>query len=119
MDPFLPLLETALNGVRAPWSSPDAREIERGVAVSMGRRSLLVFIERIYPDRRYFTQIGKLGIYYRDTSTASERDDDGLTEQLMREVVEAVRELVRESPSMGPKTATARLRARYQHAPVE
>ena len=118
IDPFLPLLETALEGVPAPWNAPDARELERGVAVSRGLRSLLVFIERIYPERRYFTQIGKLGIYYRDTSAATARDDDGLTEQLMREVVEAVSEFVQEAPTIGPKKATAQLQARYRHASV-
>ncbi len=114
IDAFLPLLETALDGVPAPWSAPDARELARGVAIGRGPRSLLVFIERAYPDRRYFTQIGKLGIYYRDTSAGPVRDDDGLTEQLMGEVVELVRDLVKESPGIGPKTATARLQARFR-----
>ena len=71
IDPFLPLLETALEGVPAPWNAPDARELERGVAVSRGLRSLLVFIERIYPERRYFTQIGKL----RDLLSRYQRGD--------------------------------------------
>jgi hypothetical protein len=118
IDPFLPLLETALEGVPAPWSTPDPREFERGVAVTRGSRSLLVFIERVYPERRYFTQIGKLGIYYRDTSAGAAGDDEHLTEQLMAEVVEAVRELMEEAPTIGPKEATARLQARYRHAPV-
>jgi coproporphyrinogen III oxidase-like Fe-S oxidoreductase len=118
IDPFLPLLERALDGVPAPWSAPDARELERGVAVSRGARSLLVFIERAFPDRRYYTQVGQLGIYYRDTSTAPVRDDDGLTEQLMAEVVDAVRGFLQESPIVGPKKATALLQARYRPAPV-
>ncbi len=118
IDPFLPLLETALDGVPAPWSSPDSRELERGVAISRGSRSLLVFIERVYPERRYFTQIGRLGIYYRDTSAAAVRDDHGLTEQLMAEVVQALRELMEAAPTIGAKEATARLQARYRNAPV-
>jgi hypothetical protein len=119
IDPFLPLLETALEGVPAPWSAPGAREVERGIAVSQGARSLLVFIERIHPEGRYFARMGKLGIYYRDTSEAPVRDDDGLAEQLMRTVVEDVRQLVEQTPNVGPKEATARLQARYrQAAPV-
>ena len=116
IDPFLPLLETALEGVPPPWSAPGTREAERGIAVSRGARSLLVFIERIRPEQRYFTQIGKLGIYYRDTSAAPVRDEDGLAEQLMDAVVEDVRRLVEQTPNIGPKEATARLRARYRHA---
>src|SRR5439155_644075 len=116
IDPFLPLLETALEGVPPPWSAPGTREAERGIAVSRGARSLLVFIERIRPEQRYFTQIGKLGIYYRDTSAAPVRNEDGLAEQLMDAVVEDVRRLVEQTPNIGPKEATARLRARYRHA---
>jgi hypothetical protein len=78
----------------------------------------LVFIERAYPERRYYTQVGQLGIYYRDTSAAPVRDDDGLTEQLMAEVVDAVRGFLQESPVTGPKKATALLQARYRPAPV-
>jgi coproporphyrinogen III oxidase-like Fe-S oxidoreductase len=119
IDPFLPLLETALEGVPAPWSAPGTRDVERGIAVSRGARSLLVFIERIRPEGRYFARMGKLGIYYRDTSEAPVRDDDGLAEQLMRTVVEDVRQLVEQTPNVGPKEATARLQARYrQAAPV-
>ena len=116
IDPFLPLLETALEGVPPPWSAPGTRELERGIPVSRGARSLLVFIERVRPEQRYFTQIGKLGIYYRDTSAAPVRDEDGLAEQLMDAVVEDVRRLVEQTPNIGPKEATARLRARYRHA---
>ncbi len=119
IDPFLPLLETALDGVRPPWSAPDARELERGITVTRGSRSLVVFIERVYPGRRYFTEIGKLGIYYRDASAAPVTDDDGATEQLMGEVVEAVRTLVQEAPTIGPKEATVRMQARFRRAPVE
>ena len=116
IDPFLPLLETALDGVPAPWSAPGARELERGIAVSRGARSLLVFIERVHPEGRYFTQIGNLGIYYRDTSSAPKRDDDGVVEQLMRDVVEEVRQLLEQGHNIGPKEATARLQARYRRA---
>jgi hypothetical protein len=112
IDQFLPLLEAALAGVPAPWNAPDARQMERGIAVSRGARSLLVFIERIRPERSYFTQIGKLGIYYRDTTTKPVRDDDGLVDEVMRAVVEAVRQLVEQTPNIGSKEATARLRAR-------
>lgn len=112
IDQFLPLLETALAGVPAPWSTPDARGLERGITVSRGARSLLVFIERIRPERHYFTQIGKLGIYYRDISTAPVQDDGELVDEVMRAVVEDVRQLVEQRPNIGPKEATAQLKAR-------
>jgi coproporphyrinogen III oxidase-like Fe-S oxidoreductase len=116
IEPFVPLLETALDGVPAPWRAPSTRDAERGIAINRGARSLLVFIERIRPEHRYFTQIGKLGIYYRDTTGAPVSDDDGVTEQLMRDVVEALRRLVEQTPTIGPKEATAQLQARYRDA---
>ncbi len=113
IDQFLPLLDTALAGVPAPWNVPGDRELERGILVRRGTRSLLVFIERIRPERTYFTQIGKLGIYYRDTGVTRVPDDEGAADEVMSAVVEGVRRLVEQAPDIGPKEATARLQASF------
>lgn len=81
--------------------------------VSRGGRSLLVVIERIRPERTYFRQMGKLGIYYRDTSTTPVEDDGGSVDEVMLAVVEGVRQLVENLPDIGPKEATARLQAHF------
>ncbi len=113
IDAFLSLLEAVLQGP-APWTTPSGRDAERGISIRSGEHALLVFVERADPEKRYFTQVGKLGIYYRDASARPTRDETGWTESLMRDVVRAAEELVQSTPHIGPKEATARLRSRFQ-----
>ena len=113
IDPVLPLLDGALQGGTAPWVAPTSRDIERGISISNGERSLLVFIERLDPRRRYFTALGKLGIYYRDAGARGAADETGWTETVMRRFVQAARELVEHAPNITAKEATAHLRTRF------
>lgn len=111
VGPFWPLLETAMQEVEAHWNMPIGKDMERGILIGEGERSLLVFIEKVAPDRRYFTEIGQLGIYYRAVDQG-QTQQGGWVDELMRDFLSEVRALVEQTPSVSPKQATVRLKRR-------
>jgi coproporphyrinogen III oxidase-like Fe-S oxidoreductase len=116
IDPVLPLLDATLQGGAAPWITPTSRDAERAVAISNGDHSLLVYVEKVDAQRRYFSQLGQLGVYYRDAGARPSADQSAWVEQVMHDVVQVVRALVERVPNTTAKEATARLRAWYQRS---
>lgn len=110
VDPVWPLLETAMQRLDARWRQPQGRDLERGLRVGDGDRSLLVFIERIVPDKRYFATVGDVGLYYRALDQHADQGD--WAGALMDAVVARVRELREASPTLSAKDIAARLKRR-------
>ena len=59
------LLEGAMQDMAGSWTLPLGKQLENAIRIGTGERSLLVFIEKIGADKQYFSEIGRLGIYYR------------------------------------------------------
>jgi coproporphyrinogen III oxidase-like Fe-S oxidoreductase len=114
IDPFWPLLEAAVRKTARRWSVPVSKSAERGIRIGKGDRSLLVFIEPIDPEERYFSEMGRLGIYYRIPDQKPSSDGEGWVEELMRDFLGEVRQLLEQVRNIAPKEATARLKHRLR-----
>ena len=117
IDPFWPLLEAAMQDMAGSWTLPMGKQMENAIRIGAGDRSLLVFIEKMSPDKRYFTQLGQLGIYYRHLPDTQIAAQDGWVDELMRAFLEEVRPLVDQVPDISPRAAMAQLR-RARSAPA-
>jgi hypothetical protein len=103
------VLDAALDERPRPWVTPTGRDAQRAVVVRDGDRSLLVFVEKSSPGKPYFTEVGRFGIYYRDPTDGSARQDERWVEQAMDRVVAQLRVIIAEHPHLSAKEATARL----------
>jgi hypothetical protein len=110
IDPFWPLLEAAMRDVADGWTMPLGKQVENAIPIGGGDRSLLVFIEKARPDRRYFTQMGQLGIYYRFPTQEQPADQAGWVDELMRGLLDDLQRLVERAPDISPRAAIAQLR---------
>lgn len=110
IDPFWPILETAMQAMSESWTLPLGKQAENAIPIGSGDRVLLVFIEKISPDKRYFCQLGRLGIYYRHADPTQAGAAGDWIDALMREFLERVRPLVARVPTISPRAATAQLR---------
>ncbi len=115
IDPFLPVLEAALQGRPAPWTQPTGKQAEQGVRIGSGDRVLTVFIEKTAPGRRYFAEVGRLGVYYRRASAQADAGD-AWVDELMRDVIGEVRQLLEQAPMLSARQVTAQLQRRLQGA---
>jgi len=114
IDPFWPLLEAAMQQAAGPWTVPLSKAAERGIRIGEGDRSLFVFVEPIDPEKRYFSQMGRLGIYYRNPGQHHSTEDALWVEELMRDFLAEVRQLLDQTPNLTPKQALSRLRSRLR-----
>lgn len=114
VDPVWPLLETAMQHLDARWRLPLGRDLERGIRIGRGDQALLVFVEKIVPDKRYFTTLGNIGIYYRTLDQRQRADQGNWAGALMDVFVGHVRQLLDEAPTLSAKDVTARLKRRLQ-----
>jgi coproporphyrinogen III oxidase-like Fe-S oxidoreductase len=114
VDPFWPLLETAMQHMDARWSLPLGRDLERGIRIGRGAESLLVFVEKIVADRRYFATVGDVGVYYRNLDQNRTSDQGPWAGEIMAQFVEQVRSLRAASPTLSAKDITARLKPRLE-----
>jgi coproporphyrinogen III oxidase-like Fe-S oxidoreductase len=112
IDPFLPLLDAAMQDIPTPWAVPTSKSTELGIQIGAGEQSLVVFIEKLDPNKRYFTVIGPLGVYYRHPNRTA--GDEPWVDGLMRDIVAEVRQLVEQVPTITAKHATAQLRRRLR-----
>lgn len=110
VDPFWPLLEAAMQEIAGPWTIPMGNQGEDAIRIGEGERSLLVFLEKISPDKRYFTKMGRLGIYYRHSNHTQRADQESWADELMRTFLSEVSVLLEQVPDISPKAAAARLR---------
>jgi coproporphyrinogen III oxidase-like Fe-S oxidoreductase len=110
IDPFWPLMEAAMQEMSGSWTTPLGKQVENAIRIGNGERALLVFIEPIRPDGRYFAAMGRLGIYYRHVTQTPAADQNGWVDALMAEFLEQVRALVERAPDISPRAATAQLR---------
>jgi coproporphyrinogen III oxidase-like Fe-S oxidoreductase len=115
IDPFLPVLEAALQGTPPPWAQPTGKQAEQGVRIGSGDRALMVFVEKAVAGRRYFAEVGRLGLYYRRASGQSEAGDRWVDE-LMRDFIGEVRQLLEQAPMLSARQVTAQLQRRLQGA---
>jgi hypothetical protein len=116
IDPFWPLLEAAMQDMYGSWTAPIGKHAEDAIRIGSGDRSLLVFIEEISPDRRYFAELGKLGIYYRHTTQSPSAEQQSGVDELMEAFLGEIRQLLARAPNLSPRAARARLR-RERSAP--
>jgi coproporphyrinogen III oxidase-like Fe-S oxidoreductase len=116
VDPFWPLMEAAMQEMAGPWTLPMGKQIENAIRIGEGERSLLVFIENISPDKRYFGQMGRLGIYYR-LPNPTQSGEQSWIDELMGAFLGEVGQLLEQVPNISPKAATARLRRRRAAQP--
>lgn len=118
IDPFWALIEAAMRDMDAAWTTPMGKQTDEAIRVGNGERYLLVFIEEISPDRRYFAQRGKLGIYYRHPTQdkAPDADQERCVDELMRGFLSEIEQLLAKAPNISPRAARARLR-RERFAP--
>ena len=110
IDPFWPLLEAAMQDMSGPWTLPLGKQVENAIRIGEGERSLLVFIEKISPDKRYFCEMGRLGIYYRHPNHTQRAGQESWVDELMRAFLDEVAQLLEQVPNISPKAAMARLR---------
>jgi coproporphyrinogen III oxidase-like Fe-S oxidoreductase len=110
IDPFWPILETAMQEMSASWTVPLGKQADDAITIGSGERVLLVFIERISPDKRYFCELGRLGIYYRHPDPTRAPAEGDWIEALMGRFLDRVRPLVERVPTISPRAATAHLR---------
>jgi hypothetical protein len=116
IDAFWPLLEAAMQQAAGPPTSvPLSRASERGIRVGNHDRSLLVFVESVDPAKPYFSQIGQLGIYYRNPNQQNPAAQEPWVYELMQDFLAEVRQLLDQVPNITPKQAAARLKARRRH----
>jgi len=119
VDPFLPILEAALQGAPGPWSVAMGKGAAQGIQIGEGDRSLMVFIEKITPGKQYYMQIGRFGVYYRNLRERQvAAQAPRVAEDLMREFISEMRQLVDQSPNLSIKEATAALRDTFQRRTV-
>jgi class 3 adenylate cyclase len=88
---------------------PLGKQVENAIPIGSGDRSLLVFIEKVRPDRRYFRQMGQLGIYYR-FATQEQPAETRWVDDLMRELLDELQRLVDRAPEISARAAIAQLR---------
>jgi coproporphyrinogen III oxidase-like Fe-S oxidoreductase len=117
IDPFWPLLDTAMHDMAGSWTLPLGKQLENAIRIGTGDRSLLVFIEKISPDKRYFREMGPLGIYYRHPTHTPSADPDGWVDDLMGAFLTEVEQLLDQVPKISPKAATARLKRAHPTPP--
>jgi coproporphyrinogen III oxidase-like Fe-S oxidoreductase len=110
IDPFWPLLETAMQDMSESWTLPLGKQAENAIQIGSGDRVLLIFIEKISPDKRYFCELGRLGIYYRHPNPTQAGAEGDWIEALMSGFLDRVRPLVERVPGISPRAATAHLR---------
>lgn len=110
IDPVWPILETAMQEMSVAWSAPLGKQADEAIPIGTGDRVLLVFIEKISPDKRYFCELGRLGIYYRHPDPTRVEADGRWIEDLMGGFLDRVRGLVARVPTISPRAATAQLR---------
>jgi coproporphyrinogen III oxidase-like Fe-S oxidoreductase len=110
IDPFWPFLDAALPKPAGPGAIPMSKDTERGIRIGTGEQCLLVFIEKIDPQKSYFSVIGNFGIYYRDPDQSGPANRDHWVEELMRDFVSQLERLLEEVPKISLKQATARLK---------
>jgi coproporphyrinogen III oxidase-like Fe-S oxidoreductase len=110
IDPFWSILETAMQETSASWTAPLGKQAENAIPIGSGDRALLVFIETISPDKRYFCELGRLGIYYRHADPTRVGAEGEWIEELMRSFLDRVRPLVERVPGISPRAAIAQLR---------
>ncbi len=115
IDPFWPLLKAAMQATAAPWRVPASRGTQQGIRIGKGERSLLVFIEPIDPEKRYFDRIESLGIYCLNPDGESPRAQEDWVEELMRGFLGEVRELLEQVPNITPRAAAVRLKYSHRH----
>lgn len=114
IDQFAPLLDAVLDQFPRRPAVPVNKDTEHGIILGEGQRTLTVFVEKRNPQRRYFVELGALGIYYRHPDGQAAADREEWVEGLMRSFVAAVQALLDETPHIAPKRATAELRRRLQ-----
>jgi len=110
IDPFWPILETAMQAMSESWTLPLGKQADNAIPIGSGDRALLIFIEKISPDKRYFCELGRLGIYYRHADPTQAGTEGEWIEALMREFLDRVRPLVERVPTISPRAAAAQLR---------
>ena len=114
VDPVWPVLEAAMQHMDARWRLPLGRDLERGIRVGRGDRSLLVFVEKVLPDKRYFATLGTIGIYYRTLDQRQRADQGDWAGALMEAFVGEVRDLRDAAPTLSAKDIIARLKSRRE-----
>lgn len=114
IDPFWPIMEAAVREIGGPWKLPSSKDTDSGIRIGVGDQSLVVFVEKLVPDKRYFTQIGRLGIYYRQPDQTQRLDREDWVGVLMEEFLAEVRQLLEAEPNVSVKQVTAKLRRRFQ-----
>lgn len=110
IDPFWPILETAMQEMSTSWTAPLGKQAENAIPIGAGDRTLLVFIDKIAPDKRYFCELGRLGIYYRHPDPTRAGAEGRWIEELMSTFLDRARALVARVPTISPRAATAQLR---------
>ncbi len=110
IDPFWPLLEAAMQDMTAGWTMPMGRQPDTAVRIGDGAQSLLVFIEKRSPDKRYYREVGRLGVYYRLPPDTAQDDRAPWIETVMAGVLADVQRLVDRVPDISPRAAAAQLR---------
>jgi coproporphyrinogen III oxidase-like Fe-S oxidoreductase len=111
IDAFRPILEAAIREIGGPWESPKHRATEGAITLGTGSQQLLVFLEKVDPERRYFTVLGdEVGVYYRRPH--GEGDDISFAAALMEPFLDELRALMASRPDLGPRRLAGELRRR-------
>jgi len=116
IDPFAPLLDAALDQFPRRAAVPVNKDTEHGIVLGAGERTLTVFVEKRDAKRRYYVELGALGVYYRHPDGQAAADREDWVEGMMQSFVAEVRALLERTPHIAAKRAIAELRRRLAAA---